>query len=249
MAQTGFSVIKPYYSTTPGAVPAVANFAIGEIAANLADKRLFGRDGGGLIFEYGTNPSSVTTTSITTTTLNGFQTSQSGGPNRILVTDSLGNLGIGVTARTSTGVVQALELGQTGYFSGGVSGESAAVQSNSYLAAGAIQTYSTTGFATAYVQSGGLHQWLTAPSGIAGNPITFTQVMTLTLSGRLETIGPMKPGTYTVAALPAMPPDGSMAYASNGRKVGEGVGAGTGVPVYYSGGAWRVFSTDAAVQS
>jgi hypothetical protein len=37
------------------------------------------------------------------------------------------------------------------------------------------------------------------------------------------------------------------AYATNGRKVGEGAGAGTGVPVYYSNGSWRVYSTDAAV--
>jgi hypothetical protein len=38
-------------------------------------------------------------------------------------------------------------------------------------------------------------------------------------------------------------------YATNGRKVGEGGGAGTGVPIYWSDSAWRVFSTDAAVQS
>ena len=61
-------------------------------------------------------------------------------------------------------------------------------------------------------------------------------------------------GSYTVATLPGIsatqplgPPPGSIAYASNGRKVGEGAGSGTGVPVYYSNGAWRVFSTDAAV--
>ena len=61
-------------------------------------------------------------------------------------------------------------------------------------------------------------------------------------------------GSYTVATLPSVsptqpvgPPVGSIAYASNGRKVGEGIGAGTGVPVYYSNGAWRVFSTDAVV--
>lgn len=53
---------------------------------------------------------------------------------------------------------------------------------------------------------------------------------------------------YTVAGLPATGLyAGKLAYASNGRKVGEGPGAGTGVVVYYSGAAWRVFSTDAAV--
>ena len=54
---------------------------------------------------------------------------------------------------------------------------------------------------------------------------------------------------YTVAQLNALMgiPEGALAYASNGRKIGEGVGAGTGVPVYRSTGVWRVNSTDAAV--
>ena len=63
-------------------------------------------------------------------------------------------------------------------------------------------------------------------------------------------------GSFTVATLPSIspsqplgPPAGVIAYASNGRKVGEGAGSGTGVPVYYSNGAWRVFSTDAPVSA
>jgi len=52
----------------------------------------------------------------------------------------------------------------------------------------------------------------------------------------------------TVANLPPGR-EGMVAYASNGRKSGEGAGAGTGVPVYWSNGLWRVFSTDAQVQS
>jgi hypothetical protein len=51
--------------------------------------------------------------------------------------------------------------------------------SNSY-------TYIKTGAsATYYVQKGGSHEWYTAPSGTAGNAITFTQAMTLDASGRL----------------------------------------------------------------
>lgn len=59
--------------------------------------------------------------------------------------------------------------------------------------------------------------------------------------------GPVSLGAFTVAGLPAAPPAGAIAYASNGRKIGESVSSGTGVPVYYSAGAWRVFSTDAVV--
>jgi hypothetical protein len=56
--------------------------------------------------------------------------------------------------------------------------------------------------------------------------------------------------SYTYANLPLgnqTAYTSSLAYCSNGRKVGEGVGVGTGVPVYYANGSWRVFSTDAAV--
>lgn len=65
----------------------------------------------------------------------------------------------------------------------------------------------------------------------------------------LQIGGMVSIGRYTVATLPATPTNNPLAYATNGRKVGEGSGAGTGVPVYYSNGAWRVFSTDAAVQA
>lgn len=51
---------------------------------------------------------------------------------------------------------------------------------------------------------------------------------------------------FTVAGLPAGA-TGQYAYATNGRKVGEGAGSGTGVPVYFSTAQWRVFSTDAQV--
>ncbi len=56
-------------------------------------------------------------------------------------------------------------------------------------------------------------------------------------------------GNFTVASLPNNALAGQLGYATNGRKVGEGIGAGTGVPVYYSNGAWRVYSTDAVVAS
>jgi hypothetical protein len=46
--------------------------------------------------------------------------------------------------------------------------------------------YKTTGDATTlYSQLSGAHKWFTAPSGTAGNPITFTQAMTLDASGNL----------------------------------------------------------------
>lgn len=61
-------------------------------------------------------------------------------------------------------------------------------------------------------------------------------------------------GTLSISALPKyafadLPTgyEGRMAFVTNGRKTGEGVGAGTGVPAYYSAAAWRVFFDDTAV--
>ena len=53
----------------------------------------------------------------------------------------------------------------------------------------------------------------------------------------------------TVAVLGTSGVEGQVSYATNGCKVGEGSGSGTGVPVYFSNGAWRVYSTDASVTS
>ncbi len=43
----------------------------------------------------------------------------------------------------------------------------------------AAATYLTSDFATDYLQFAGQHQWRIAPSGTAGNAVTFTQAMTL----------------------------------------------------------------------
>jgi Pectate lyase superfamily protein len=53
--------------------------------------------------------------------------------------------------------------------------------------------------------------------------------------------------TYTVAALPAAALAGSVAYASNGRKNGEGAAAGTGVLVFRDAAAWRACDTGVTV--
>ncbi len=51
-----------------------------------------------------------------------------------------------------------------------------------------------------------------------------------------------------VAALPASgAAEGDWAYAIDGRKAGEGVGAGTGVPVWWSNGNWYAADSGAVV--
>jgi hypothetical protein len=50
---------------------------------------------------------------------------------------------------------------------------------------------------------------------------------------------------YGTSVLPVQA--GSQVYASNGRKVGEGAGSGTGTLVYYDGTAWRRVGDDTTV--
>jgi len=54
---------------------------------------------------------------------------------------------------------------------------------------------------------------------------------------RAETAGAV--ATSTVAGLPAAGQAGRLRFATDGRKTGEGVGAGTGVLVYDDTVAWR----------
>lgn len=67
-------------------------------------------------------------------------------------------------------------------------------------------------------------------------------------SGQVECSGgPLKVKSYTVAGLPAAGTAARVAFASNGRKAGEGGGAGTGVLVFDDGTAWRACDTGATV--
>jgi hypothetical protein len=98
--------------------------------------------------------------------------------------DSSGNLGLGVTP-SAWGFNGNLELPATNNISFQGSGNLLfnafySVSSSGYL-------YKISAAAARYqATSGGQHQWYTAPSGTAGNAISFTQAMTLTASSELN---------------------------------------------------------------
>ena len=101
------------------------------------------------------------------------------------ILDSSGNLGLGVTpsawaAPFGSGVLEF----SGGFIAGSSSNNATRYGLNSYYN-GSNYIYKTTNFASAYVQSSSTHQWFNAPSGTAGNAITFTQAMTLDASGNL----------------------------------------------------------------
>lgn len=63
-------------------------------------------------------------------------------------------------------------------------------------------------------------------------------------SDQVSGVATMLLDSYTVAGLPTGAA-GMIAYASDGRKNGEGGGAGTGVLVFHDGTAWRACDTGA----
>jgi hypothetical protein len=74
---------------------------------------------------------------------------------------------------------------------------------------------------------------------------TGTKVLDFTPTAVLGVV-PIGLPSYTVATLPASS-DSRLAFASNGRKTGEGAGAGTGLMVYRDGGTWYRPADDSAV--
>ena len=53
MAQSGFTPLIPYHSTTSGNVPSAGNMQTGEIALNATDRVIYTKDGTGLVVAIG----------------------------------------------------------------------------------------------------------------------------------------------------------------------------------------------------
>ena len=90
--------------------------------------------------------------------------------------DSGGNLGLGVTPSAWNSAYKALQFSTTGSLYGEVGEAAVYLGCNVYVDA-VGNKYTTTDFATQYSQENGVHKWLTAASGTAGNAITFTEIM------------------------------------------------------------------------
>jgi len=104
------------------------------------------------------------------------------GGNTSATLDSSGNLGLGVTPSAWLSGSQAIQnsSGALWQYPNNIY-----LGQNYYLNSSVQRIYSTTAAATEYNQAGGAHRWYNAPSGTAGNAITFTQAMTLDASGNL----------------------------------------------------------------
>jgi hypothetical protein len=104
--------------------------------------------------------------------------------------DASGNLGLGVTP-SAWNTYKAIEIGTLGSSLAATSGQTI-LTNNAYYQSN--WKYAATGLASFALQINGEHRFYNAPSGTAGNPITFTQAMTLDASGNLG-IGTPSPAT------------------------------------------------------
>jgi hypothetical protein len=98
--------------------------------------------------------------------------------------NSAGNLGLGVTPSAWGSTWKAIQVGMGGsIFARTADQNRIGISANAFF--DTEFKYIGTGQATFYDQDDGSHFWYTAPSGTAGNAISFTQAMTLDASGRL----------------------------------------------------------------
>jgi hypothetical protein len=125
------------------------------------------------------------TTSITTPIVKSASTLklQTNGTTDAVIIDTAQNVGVGVTPSAwASGTYKAFQISG----GGAISGSTGQVNfSQNFVGEAGGEKYIATAAASSYAQALGVHKWFNAPSGTAGNTITFTQAMTLDASGNL----------------------------------------------------------------
>lgn len=156
--------------------------------------------------------------------------------------DGSGNLGVGVTPSVWGSNFKAIESAAPSAFAisaANINGLS--LLSNAY-ADNSNWRYTTTGTAARYAVNTNIHQWFVAPSGTAGNAISWTQAMTLDSSGQLMVkTTSASGGGITVGA-------GGLVYARSADdgsviSIGADNGGGSYLTAYKSTGGTLVFVT------
>ena len=161
----------------------------------------------------------------------------------VAVTDpGSGYLGINNAAPASATVLSMSETDANGGAMAGLLGSLTPNSIFHIVKVGDPSTFMSFTLASTATDNGSWENWTVtyraAGDALAANDYVSVVVMP---AGPTATVA-----TYTVASLPALSA-GSIAYASNGRKNGEGVGSGTGVLVFRDGTAWRACDTGATV--
>jgi hypothetical protein len=174
-------VIGNYSSIFAGAKTGIGATTIGGLQIRAGIENASNRDGfcsfwtsnqaaGGYVKRYEIDSNGVSTWSVGGSTA---------------MTLNANGLGIGVTPSAQLASYKSFQFGIGGNLIGRSDDSGIELSSNSYRNSGGNYIYLNTTTAASYRQYSGTHQWFTAPSGTAGNAITFTQAMTLDASGNL----------------------------------------------------------------
>jgi len=99
--------------------------------------------------------------------------------------DASGNVGVGATTIAWNNAYKPIQFNSTAPGNIGSAGDEFVMSSNAYNNSG--WKYQSTGYLSSYyMQTGGTHRWFYAPSGTAGNAITFTEAMRITSAGGIS---------------------------------------------------------------
>jgi hypothetical protein len=150
--------------------------------------------------------------------------------------DSSGNLGLGVTPSAWQSGRTAFQFGAVAFLRGDSSASE--IGANAFFN-GTNWIYTTTGAASRLNQAASVFSWHTAPSGTAGNAISFTQAMTLDANGNLQ-LGKTSSDGYRIGAY-------GTTQATSGYQLTYG-GVGAATITVASGGA-LVFGYDGSTGS
>jgi hypothetical protein len=149
--------------------------------------------------------------------------------------NSSGNLGLGVTP-SAWGAGKAIDL------NGGVlwSTNTGNMQfGQNFYYNGSSYLYKANGAATMFAADTGAFYWYRAPSGTAGNAISFTQAMTLDASGNLG-VGTTTTSPYRLNLLRT---DGNVAYFTDGATADSYIKCVSGVTTFSSATGVLAFGT------
>jgi len=117
MAQSGYTPISLYYSTTAAATPSSGNLVAGELAINTLDEKLYFKNSAGTVKLLASNATSAPVTTITFGTTGLTPSTATSGAVTVAGTLAVANGGTGITS-FGTGVATALGQNVTG--SGGI---------------------------------------------------------------------------------------------------------------------------------
>jgi hypothetical protein len=174
------------------------------------------------------------------------------GTTEVMQLTSSGNLGLGVTPSAFGGLsgYRMLEVGAAG--SGILAGNNdTALVSTAYYNSG--WKYASSNPAARYSQNNGIHAWFTAPSGTAGNAITFTQAATLTAAGDFLVGTTTNDNTTTGIKLDISPISGSPivksvgSSSSNSQDTFHVYSTGAGAYRFYVGYGGTISATSATI--